>query len=108
MSLHRLGNGDGLQSIGDLYGVHKSSLSKIVRKFCRVVRKYLQSVFLQTLDESQFGVLARRFEQLHGIHILVQAPVVGGEDRCRILYQLEILQGTTLVENPTVLLIRSR
>jgi len=41
MSLHRLGSGDGLQSIGDLYGVHKSTLSKIVRDFCRVVRKHL-------------------------------------------------------------------
>ena len=32
MSLHRLGSGDGLQSIGDLYGVHKSTLSKIVKR----------------------------------------------------------------------------
>ena len=52
MSLHRLGNDDGLQSIGDLYGVHKSILSKIVRKFCRAIRKHLQFVFIQTPSES--------------------------------------------------------
>jgi hypothetical protein len=46
MSLHRLGSGDGLQTIGDLYGVYKNTLSIIVREFCRAVRKYLQPVFV--------------------------------------------------------------
>jgi hypothetical protein len=41
MSLHRLGSGDGLQTIGDLYGVHKNTLSIIMREFYRAVRKYL-------------------------------------------------------------------
>lgn len=52
MSLHMLGSGDGLQNIGALYGVHKNMLSKIVRKFCRVVRKHLQPIFIQTPNES--------------------------------------------------------
>ena len=52
MSLHRLGSGDGLQTIGDLYGVHKSTLSIIVREFGRAVRKYLQPIFVQTPSES--------------------------------------------------------
>ena len=73
VSLHRLGSGNGPQSIGDLYGDHKSTLSKIVRELCRVVRKYFQSVFLQTANESQFRVLARRFEQLHGISYIIGA-----------------------------------
>ena len=104
MSLHRLGSGDGLQSIGDLYGVHKSTLSKIVREFCRAVRKYLQPVLVQTPNESQFRVIASRFEQLHGIpyiigaidgsHIPVLAPVIGGEDYyCRKSFHSAILQG---------------
>ena len=37
MSLHRLGSGDGLQTIGDLYGVHKNTLSIVVREFCKTV-----------------------------------------------------------------------
>ena len=104
MSLHRLGSGDGLQTIGDLYGVHKSTLSIIVREFCRAVRKYLQPVFVQTPSESQFRVLASKFEQLHGIpyiigaidgsHILVLAPIIGGEDYyCRKSFHSAILQG---------------
>ena len=67
MSLHRLHNGNELQSIRDLYEVHKSTLSKMMREFCRVVRKHLQHVFVQTLDESHFRILATRFEQLHDI-----------------------------------------
>jgi len=104
MSLHRLGNGDGLQSIGDLYGVHKSTLSIIVREFCRAVRKHLQPIFVQTPSESQFRVLASLFEKLHGIpyiigaidgsHIPVLAPVIGGEDYyCRKSFHSAILQG---------------
>jgi hypothetical protein len=41
MSLHRLGSGDGLQTIGDLYGVHKNTSSIIVREFYRAVRRCL-------------------------------------------------------------------
>ena len=46
MSLHQLGSGGGLQTIGDLYEVHKSTLSIVVREFCRAVRKHLQPVFV--------------------------------------------------------------
>jgi hypothetical protein len=61
----------------------------MVREFCRDVRKYLHPIFIQILDESQFRVLAKMFEQLHGLpyiigqidglHIHVQVPVIGGE-----------------------------
>ena len=104
MSLHRLGSGDGLQTISDLYGVHKTTLSIIVREFCRAVRKYLQPIFVQTPNKSQFKVLASKFEQLHGIpyiigaidesHIFVLAPIIGGEDYyCRKSFHSTILQG---------------
>ena len=56
MSSHRLGSGDDLQSIGDFYGVYKSILSKIIKEFCRVVRKHLQPIYVQTPSESQFRV----------------------------------------------------
>jgi hypothetical protein len=62
-------------------------LSKIVKEFCRAVRKHLQHVFIQIPSKSQFRVLASKFEQLHGIpyiigairgsHILVLAPIIG-------------------------------
>jgi hypothetical protein len=104
MSLHRLGSGDGLQTIGDLYGVHKNTLSIIVREFFRAVRKYLQPIFVQIPSESQFRVFVSKFEQLHGIpyiigaidgsHILVLAFVISGEDYyCRKSFHSAILQG---------------
>ena len=46
MSLHRLGSADGLQIIGDLYEIHKNTLSIIVKEFYRAVRKYLQPIFV--------------------------------------------------------------
>ena len=51
MSLRKLGSGNGLQRIGDLYGVHKNTLSKIIRECYRVVKKHLQPVLIQTSDE---------------------------------------------------------
>ena len=56
MSLHKLGSGDGPQNIRYLYRVYKSTLSKMVREFWRIVRKHLQHVFVQTPNESQFRI----------------------------------------------------
>lgn len=56
MSSHRLDSGDGLQSIRDLYVVYKSTLSRIVWEFCRVVKKHFQLVFVQIPNESQFRI----------------------------------------------------
>ena len=55
MSLHSLGSDDGWQSIRDLYGVHKSTLSKIVREFCRVIRKHLPHVFIYLQANHDLG-----------------------------------------------------
>lgn len=90
MPLYRLDIGGGLQGIGDLYGIYKSTLSEIIREFCRIIRKHLQPIFVQTPSELKFRFFASRFEQLHnisyiigivdGLHILVLALVFGGED----------------------------
>ena len=50
-TLHRLGSANGLQNIWELYEVHKNTLSKIVSKFCRIVRKHLQHVCHAPLHE---------------------------------------------------------
>ena len=60
MSLYRLDIGGGLQSIGDLYEMYKGTLSEIIREFCRIVRKHLQPIFVQTPNESKFRILASR------------------------------------------------
>ena len=73
MSLHKWDSDNGLQSIKNLYGIHKSTLSKLVKEFWRVVKKYLQPVFVKTIDESQFRILATRFKQLYGISYIIRA-----------------------------------
>ena len=104
VSLTRLGSGNGQLLIGDLYGVAECTVSKIVREFCKAVRQHLQRIFVQMPSESQFRILAKQFEALHGIpyivgaidgsHIAVLAPIVGGEDYyCRKSFHSAILQG---------------
>ena len=75
-----------------------------MRKFCRVVIKHLQPIFVQTPNESQFMILTTRFEQLHCIsytirainrsHIIILALVANKEDYyCRKSYHSTILWG---------------
>lgn len=102
--LTNLGFGNGKLLIGDLYGVVECTISKIVREFCKVVRQHLQWIFVHMPSESQFRVLTRKFEALHGIpyivgaidgsHIVALAPMVGGKDYyCRKSFHSAILQG---------------
>ena len=65
MSLHGLGSGDRLQSIRDLHGVHKCTLSKVVEEFCKVVRKHLQPVIVQTPSVSKFKALVSSLSNWH-------------------------------------------
>ena len=49
--LTRLGPCNGQLLIGDLYGVVECIVSKIVRKFCKIVKQHLQQIFIQMPDE---------------------------------------------------------
>lgn len=90
MLLRRLGTKNGLFIVGEVYGVAKSTISKIVRTFCRLVRFHLQPVLVQFSSPTWFRVLAQEFEALHGIlhiikaidgfHIPNFAPIIGGEN----------------------------
>ena len=76
--------------IGEVYGVAESKISKIIKRFCRMVRLYLQKIFIQTPNKNKLRILAKGFKRLHDIpyiigtidasHIPVLAPVIGGED----------------------------
>jgi hypothetical protein len=90
MSLARLGTGDGLRMVGEVYGIAECTISRIVKEFCKMVRLHLQKIFIQTPNENKLRVLAKDFERLHNIpyiieaidssHILVLVPVIGGKD----------------------------
>lgn len=56
IALHRIGSGNQLQTIRNIYEVYKSTLSKIIRKFCRVVRKHFSTNFYANPSESQLRV----------------------------------------------------
>ena len=47
LSLVRLATGNTLQMCGELYGVHKSTASIIVREFCDAVRKHLKPLVIR-------------------------------------------------------------
>lgn len=71
--LTRIGSGNGQLLIGGLYGVEESTISTIVRKFCKGDTWYLQRVFVQVPCELQFRILARQFEALHDIPYILRA-----------------------------------
>jgi hypothetical protein len=104
VSLCRLGTGNGLLLVGEVYGIAECTVSCIIREFCKVVRKHLIRILVQFPNESQFKVLASQFEALHeipyivgaidGSHIPVSALVIGGEDYyCWKSFHSAILQG---------------
>ena len=93
MSLQRLGTGNTLYTVGEVYGMAENIILEVIRIFCKLVRVHLQGIFVQFLSLAWFGVLAQEFEALHGIlhiivaidgfHISIFAPVIGGEDYYR-------------------------
>jgi hypothetical protein len=80
-----LGSGNGLQIIGDLFGVAKYIVSQIIREFCNLVKVHLQKKIVTFLHEYRFYEMAKEFEALHdilyiigtidGFHISIVAPV---------------------------------
>jgi hypothetical protein len=104
MSLQRLGTGNILCTIGEIYGVAESTISEIVRIFCKFVRAHLQGTIVQFPSPARFRVLAQEFEALHGIpyiigaidgsHIPIFAHVIGEDDYyCKKSFHLALLQG---------------
>ena len=56
MSLARLGIGDGMRMVGEVYWVAECTISRIVREFCKIVRLHLQKIFIQVPNENKFRV----------------------------------------------------
>ena len=104
MSLQRLRTENTLCTVGEVYGVAESTITNIVRIFCKLVRVHLQGTFVQFPNPARFRVLAKEFEALHGIpyiigaidgsHIPILAPIIGGEDYyCGKSFNSALLQG---------------
>jgi hypothetical protein len=55
VSLCRLGTGNGLLLIGEVYEIAECTASCILREFCKAVRKHLLKVLVQFPNESQFN-----------------------------------------------------
>ena len=90
MSLQRLGTVNTLCIVGKVYMVVESTISKIVRSFCKLVWVHLQGTFVQFPNPAQFRILAQEFKALNGIpyiigaidgsHIPILGPIIRGED----------------------------
>ena len=73
MSFESLGTRNMLCNVGVLYGVAKSTSSKIMRFFCRLVRVHLQCTLVQFPSPIWFRVLAQEFVAFHGISHIIRA-----------------------------------
>ena len=71
MSLARLGTRDGLCMIREVYRVAESTISAIVKEFCKMMRLNLQKIFIQTPNKSKLRVLTKDFERLHNIPYII-------------------------------------
>ena len=102
-SLQKLGAGNTLCIVGDVYGVAESTISEIGRIFYKLVRVHLQGTFVQFPSPTRFRILAQKFEVLHeilyiiraidGSYIPILAPVFRGEHYyCRKLFHSALLQ----------------
>ena len=80
----------------------ESIISKIVRNFCRLVKVYLQCIFMQFTSLAMFKILTQELKALYGIpyiiitideyHILILTLVIGGESYyCQKLLMTKIL-----------------
>ena len=102
MSLQRLGIGNSFCTMREVYGMDESIISKIVRNFCRLVKVYLQCIFMQFTSLAMFKILTQELKALCGIpyiiitideyHILILTLVIGGESYyCQKLLMTKIL-----------------
>ena len=90
MSFQRLGTGNTLCTVRKVHGVVDSTILRKIMNFCRLVRIHLYGIFVQCPSSTRSRILAQEFEVLHeipyiveaidGPHILILAPIIGGED----------------------------
>ena len=104
ITLHRLGSGDALHTLADLYGISKPSASIIVRKTCEGIKRLLRPLVFQRPTLGRMKQIATEFESLHGIpyilgaidgsHIPIIAPSIDPASYyCRKRFYSVLLQG---------------
>jgi hypothetical protein len=102
--LSRLGTGNTLMMVGDLFGLGLSTTSEIVRKCCKAIRIHLKPLVFKKPTLAQMKQIASEFEALHGIpyilgaidgsHIPIIAPPYDPVSYyCRKGFYLCLLQG---------------
>lgn len=65
--IQRLEIENTLCMIEEAYGVAESKISKIMKKFCRSIRIYLQWTFVSFPSATRFRTLGNEFEPIHAI-----------------------------------------
>jgi hypothetical protein len=104
LSLCRLCSGNSLRGCAEIYGVHESTASIIVREFCMAVEKHLKPLVIEKQTASTLRRIAGEFEELRGIpyvigavdgsHIPIIAPPLDPTSYyCRKGYYSALLQG---------------
>lgn len=104
LSLCRLCSGNSLRGCTEIYGVHESTTSIIVREFCVAVEKHLKPLVIEKQTASTLRRIAAEFEELRGIpyvigavdgsHILIIVPPLDPISYyCRKGFYSALLQG---------------
>ena len=73
ISLYRLGSGNTLILIVDLFGLEESTTSKIVKKCCEAIRILLKPLIFKKLALVWMKKIVAEFKALHGIPLIIEA-----------------------------------
>jgi hypothetical protein len=71
ISLARLRTSNYLTMHGNLYNMSEGTASIVVREFFEVLEKHLKSKVLPRLNRESLPAIARKFEELHGIPMIL-------------------------------------
>lgn len=104
LSLNRLSSGNSLRGCAEIYGIHESTASIIVRDFCAAIEKHLKPLVIEKLSRNSLCRIAAEFEDLRGLpyvmgavdgsHIPIIAPPIDPTSYyCRKGFYSALLQG---------------
>jgi hypothetical protein len=73
LSLNRLCTGNSLRGCAEIYGIHESSASIIVREFCMAIERYLKPLVIEKQTATTLKRISAKFEELRGIPYVIGA-----------------------------------
>jgi hypothetical protein len=73
VALARIGSGNSLQMVGEVYGITKNTISIIVQEFCEIISRHLKPIVFVKPTYTRIKQMISKFEVLHHIPYIIIA-----------------------------------